>query len=253
MILDISPLTVKNHVQKTLRKLNVLNRTQAVGKALALRLVNRKLPAPKGRDAFLPASRPLLCSLRFSLPSRSLRCPGSRHPRPHGRGTSRRLLAALLGAEGWENRGQTTIIGFRQSWSVPIFLSPRIRPARFLSLDPPRRALDVVGEMGKGYAPLAADGSIDWARAALRLFGLALVVPVMEELFWRSFLLRWIDKRDFLAMDPRRASVMAVALSSSLFRDRAHAMARRTRAGIIYSCALQEGPGTFGCRSPPTP
>jgi transcriptional regulator EpsA len=39
MILDISPLTVKNHVQRTLRKLNVLNRTQAVGKALALRLV----------------------------------------------------------------------------------------------------------------------------------------------------------------------------------------------------------------------
>jgi transcriptional regulator EpsA len=40
IILDISPLTVKNHVQKTLRKLNVLNRTQAVGKALALRIVN---------------------------------------------------------------------------------------------------------------------------------------------------------------------------------------------------------------------
>jgi transcriptional regulator EpsA len=40
MILEISPLTVKNHVQKTLRKLNVLNRTQAVGKALALRIVN---------------------------------------------------------------------------------------------------------------------------------------------------------------------------------------------------------------------
>jgi transcriptional regulator EpsA len=40
MILEISPLTVKNHVQKTLRKLNVLNRTQAVGRALALRIVN---------------------------------------------------------------------------------------------------------------------------------------------------------------------------------------------------------------------
>jgi transcriptional regulator EpsA len=39
IILDISPLTVKNHVQKTLRKLNVLNRTQAVGRALALRIV----------------------------------------------------------------------------------------------------------------------------------------------------------------------------------------------------------------------
>ncbi len=36
MILNISPLTAKNHVQKILRKLGVLNRTQAVGKALAL-------------------------------------------------------------------------------------------------------------------------------------------------------------------------------------------------------------------------
>jgi transcriptional regulator EpsA len=39
-ILQISPLTVKNHVQKILRKLNVQNRTQAVGKALALRILN---------------------------------------------------------------------------------------------------------------------------------------------------------------------------------------------------------------------
>jgi transcriptional regulator EpsA len=39
-ILGISPLTVKNHVQKILRKLNVQNRTQAVGKALALRILN---------------------------------------------------------------------------------------------------------------------------------------------------------------------------------------------------------------------
>jgi len=39
MILGISPLTVKNHVQKILRKLNVRNRTQAVGRALALRFL----------------------------------------------------------------------------------------------------------------------------------------------------------------------------------------------------------------------
>jgi len=39
-ILGISPLTVKNHVQKILRKLDVQNRTQAVGKALALRILN---------------------------------------------------------------------------------------------------------------------------------------------------------------------------------------------------------------------
>jgi transcriptional regulator EpsA len=38
-ILNISPLTVKNHVQKILRKLNVVNRTQAVGKVLESRLI----------------------------------------------------------------------------------------------------------------------------------------------------------------------------------------------------------------------
>ena len=38
-ILRISPLTVKNHVQKILRKLNVVNRTQAVGRALETRLL----------------------------------------------------------------------------------------------------------------------------------------------------------------------------------------------------------------------
>ena len=40
MILGISPLTVKNHVQHILRKLNVQNRAQAVGKGLALRILN---------------------------------------------------------------------------------------------------------------------------------------------------------------------------------------------------------------------
>lgn len=38
LILGISPFTVKNHVEKILRRLNVLNRAQAVGKAMALRI-----------------------------------------------------------------------------------------------------------------------------------------------------------------------------------------------------------------------
>jgi len=39
MILGISSLTVKNHIQKILRKLNVQNRTQAVSKSLSLNIL----------------------------------------------------------------------------------------------------------------------------------------------------------------------------------------------------------------------
>src|SRR5215467_3096518 len=39
-ILTISPLTVKNHVQKILRKLKAVNRTQAIGKAMELRILS---------------------------------------------------------------------------------------------------------------------------------------------------------------------------------------------------------------------
>ncbi len=48
MILSISPLTVKNHVQKILRKLQASNRAQAVSKAIAMKL----LASSFGRSQF---------------------------------------------------------------------------------------------------------------------------------------------------------------------------------------------------------
>jgi len=36
------------------------------------------------------------------------------------------------------------------------------------------------------------------------------VIPVMEELFWRSFLLRWFDQSDFMRLLPRAVSGRAL-------------------------------------------
>jgi len=47
MVLSISPLTVKNHIQRILRKLQASNRTQAVTKAIAMRLLSNA-PASGG-------------------------------------------------------------------------------------------------------------------------------------------------------------------------------------------------------------
>jgi len=93
----------------------------------------------------------------------------------------------------------------------------------------------VVGGGGAGFVPLDEDGRIDAALALARLAGLALVVPVMEELFWRSFLMRWIDSREFLAIDPRKASFLAIAVSSALFASEHSLWFAGLLAGLAYS------------------
>ncbi|HEX6632752.1 MAG TPA: CAAX prenyl protease-related protein [Usitatibacter sp.] len=90
-----------------------------------------------------------------------------------------------------------------------------------------------IGSVPSGFDPRRPDGSIDTALVAARVFGLALAVPVMEELFWRSFLMRWIDRRDFLAKDPRAASMLAFGLSCALFASE-HSM---WFAGLIAGAA----------------
>jgi len=75
----------------------------------------------------------------------------------------------------------------------------------------------VFGPQKSGFVPIAADGAMLWPLIIVRLLGAAIVVPVMEELFWRSFIQRWIDKQDFLALAPSRVSVRALLITSVLF------------------------------------
>jgi CAAX prenyl protease-like protein len=75
----------------------------------------------------------------------------------------------------------------------------------------------LLGDMGAGYRPLDASGQLDWRLIALRIAGAALVVPVMEELFWRSFLQRWVQQQDFIALEPARIGFKALFIASTLF------------------------------------
>ncbi|MFT7722477.1 MAG: CAAX prenyl protease-related protein [Roseateles sp.] len=86
--------------------------------------------------------------------------------------------------------------------------------ALWVQLDAPWMQL---GEATASFVPLDADGRPVWPLIALRLAGAALVVPVMEELFWRSFLMRWIEHPGFERVDPRRVGLRAIALSTFVF------------------------------------
>jgi uncharacterized protein len=67
------------------------------------------------------------------------------------------------------------------------------------------------------FVPLDAEGQLIWPLVAMRWVGAALVVPLMEELFWRSFLMRWIASPQFQTVDPQRAGLKAIVLSTFVF------------------------------------
>jgi CAAX prenyl protease-like protein len=86
-----------------------------------------------------------------------------------------------------------------------------------------------------GYVPLAEDGSIDLVHAVARLAGLALVVPVMEELFWRSLVLRWIERHDFQSVAPREVGWRAFAITTALFALEHERWLAGALAGATYN------------------
>ncbi len=74
-----------------------------------------------------------------------------------------------------------------------------------------------LGEPGTRFVPIDSSQNLQWDLIALRCTGAVLLVPVMEELFWRSFLMRWIDQRDFLLRNPAEATRKSWILSSFVF------------------------------------
>lgn len=79
------------------------------------------------------------------------------------------------------------------------------------------------------------NGRIDWPLVAVRIAGAALVVPVMEELFWRSFILRWLDNTSFARVDPGAVSLKAIAISSVLFGVEHNLWLAGIVAGVAYA------------------
>lgn len=74
-----------------------------------------------------------------------------------------------------------------------------------------------IGEATATYIPLDSQGRLQWPLIIVRWIGAALLVPVMEELFWRSFLMRWIDRAQFETVLPQQVTMRAIVLSTFVF------------------------------------
>ncbi len=99
------------------------------------------------------------------------------------------------------------------NWAISVGLGLTIA-VMWVALDAPWMRL---GESSASFVPTDNAGRTQVALVVIRLTGACLVVPLMEELFWRSFLMRWLDRRDFLRLLPEQASLFAIVGSSAVF------------------------------------
>jgi CAAX prenyl protease-like protein len=85
-----------------------------------------------------------------------------------------------------------------------------------------------------GFDP-RSQGQLDWLLVAIRIAGAALVVPVMEELFWRSFLMRWIVSPDFESVESSQLGLKSFVITVLLFGVEHNLWLAGIVAGAAYS------------------
>ncbi|MDT9001731.1 CAAX prenyl protease-related protein [Paucibacter sp. APW11] len=125
------------------------------------------------------------------------------------------LVVGSLLAWYWRGYGELA----RQNWPTlrETALSIAVGLAVFglwIHLDAPWMQ---IGEATAPFRPLDAQGQPLWNLIVPRWLGAALLVPVMEELFWRSFLMRWLQQPQFERVVPQQVGLRALALSTFVF------------------------------------
>lgn len=141
------------------------------------------------------------------------------------------VSVALVLAALWHSYGELRPVrikagqwGLALSCGVLVFLL-------WINLDQPWATLGSAA----GYDPGTPSGGLRWDLVAFRLFGAAVVVPVMEELFWRSLILRWIDNPKFLEVRPAAVSAKAFLITAALFALEHHLWFAGLLAGLTYN------------------
>jgi uncharacterized protein len=92
-----------------------------------------------------------------------------------------------------------------------------------------------IGQASAPFVPLNPTGAPDWPLIALRAAGAVLVVPLMEELFWRSFVMRWVDDATFERVAPRSVTARAIVVSTFAFVLVHTQWLAAAVAGLVYA------------------
>ncbi|CAN5913618.1 CAAX prenyl protease-related protein [soil metagenome] len=86
--------------------------------------------------------------------------------------------------------------------------------AAWIGLDNRYPPLPFLGGDRQAFDPFVLPMAGAIAFLTVRIIGLVLLVPVFEELFWRSFLMRWVIDSEFTRVPIGRVTTLAAAVSS---------------------------------------
>ncbi len=99
-----------------------------------------------------------------------------------------------------------------------------------------------------GFNPtMLSDGAVRVVMTAFRFGGAVFVVPLMEEIFWRSFLLRYLVNTDFESIPIGSFTWSSFIISTVLFGLEHHFFVAGMIAGIIYSLIVYKTRSIVQC------
>ncbi len=97
-----------------------------------------------------------------------------------------------------------------------------------------------------GFNPFEqGQSTIGWVLVGSRMFGAVLVVPVMEELFWRSFALRFLMETNFTRIALGSFTWFSFIFVSIAFGLEHHRWLPGILAGMIYALLLYQKKNLF--------
>ena len=92
---------------------------------------------------------------------------------------------------------------------------------------------------------LAGKWAIPWI--SIRFVGSTIVVPIMEELFWRSFLLRYLIQSDFRQLPLGTFTWSSFIISTALFGAEHNQWFAGIVAGALYTLLLYQSRSLSSC------
>jgi uncharacterized protein len=93
----------------------------------------------------------------------------------------------------------------------------------------------------------AFDPERNWAFIVVRVAGAVMVVPLMEELFWRAFLIRWLVDEDFKKVPVGTFTWLSFGGTVALFGAEHHEWLAGLICGGLYNWLLYKRKDVFSC------